>query len=385
MPTPAPVPTVRRRKRLLRFTALAAFAALAACFEQPVAERVHLCFLPGGGFVVTAAAVVHRESYRAANPSLDRRLAEARADYAAGWASWDPRFAELDPARERLELQRVSGEVSRIVRQALGREPQGLAGFFSFTDVQCQLAVQPDASELRLFAQGSSRATAAERRQVERAIGEWSAVLARYLAAVGTLYRYLELHPDRAEPCLGELLGVSDSDKGWEFDADEKAMLEAASGAMQEAVKVLQVPAGEAYSLEELSRRVYDPFPAALSVSLPAAPEEVEGFVARPDGTYAVPVLSMWEAMARLEGEWLAPDPLVAVVRHSLCETCEGEFPLGAFLGLPRSAATVMPSARDVAAALGRQLQPAPAYRLRWPSREWPQGETFDWGTVDCP
>ncbi|HPC82874.1 MAG TPA: hypothetical protein P5234_03830 [Thermoanaerobaculaceae bacterium] len=339
----------------------------------------------GGGFVVTAAAVVHKESYPATNPALDRRLAEARADYAAGWASWSPRFEELDPAQERLELQRVSGEVSRVVRQALARDPQGLAGFFSFTDVQCQLEQQPGWSELSLFTRGSSRASAAERRRMERALADWSAVLSRYLAAVGDLYRYLELHPDRAEPCLGELLGVSDRDKGWEFDAAEKALLEAASGAMQEAVKVLQVPSGEAYSLDELSRRVFDPFPAATTVSLPAEPGEIEGFVARPDGTFEVPALSMWEAMARLEGEWLAPDPLVAVVRHSLCETCEGEFPLGAFLGLPRSAAAVMPSARDLNAALGRQLQPAPAYRLRWPSREWPQGDTFDWRTVDCP
>lgn len=135
------------------------------------------------------------------------------------------------------------------------------------------------------------------------ASGEWSAVLARHLEAAGRIYRYLEKHPDRAEPCLGELLGASDGDRGRAFDADEKARLETASGAMQEAVKILQVSAGEAHSLEELSRRVFDPFPAALSVSLPAAPEEVEGFAARPDGTYAVPALSMWEAMARHGGE----------------------------------------------------------------------------------
>ncbi len=95
--------------------------------------------------------------------------------------------------------------------------------------------------------------------------------------------------------------------------------------------------------------------------------------------------LSMWEAMTRLVGRWLAPDPLVAVVRHELCETCKGEFPLGTFLEQPRSAATAMPSARDLNAAIERQLQPAPAYRLRWPNREWPRGETFDWRTVACP
>lgn len=120
-------------------------------------------------------------------------------------------------------------------------------------------------------------------------------------------------------------------------------------------------------------------------MSLPATPEDVEGFVATPDGTYTAPVLSMWEAMARLEGEWLAPDPLVAVVRQSLCERCEDEFPLAAFLAMPRAVATAMPSALDVSAALARQLRPALAYRLRWPTGARPEGENFDWGSLNFP
>lgn len=356
----------RRSRQWLALAVLGSSLALVGCFEEPVAERVHLSFQPGGTFVVTASAVVRAPSFRAPNPALERRISEAKADYAAGWESWSSRFAELDPPRERLELQRVDGEVSEIVREASAREPRGLARFFSFTDVSCQLDVTPEWTELRFVPGRASRASLAERRLIESALSDWSTVLARYLATAGQLFRYIEANPHRAEPCLGGLLDVADTDKGWEYSPHEQVLLEAASEAMQDAVKVLQVERGRAFSLDELSRKVFDPFPAPTSVSLSAEPEETEGFVRRPDGTFAVPELSMWQAMTRLESVWLAPDPLVALVRHMLCETCEADFPLDAFLELPRTASASPPQPRDIVAALARQLAPQPLYRLRW-------------------
>ena len=151
-----------------RIGVLALGLFLAGCFEQPVAERVELCFLAGGGFVVTARAEVRPPRGEGSNPALERRIAEARADFAAGWASWDPRFEALDPARERLEVERRLGDVERVVRQALAREPEGLRRFFAFTDVDAVLAEEPGQAELQLAPRSASRATAAERRRVER-------------------------------------------------------------------------------------------------------------------------------------------------------------------------------------------------------------------------
>lgn len=356
----------RRLQRCLALAGLGSSLVLVGCFEEPVAERIHLSFPPGGTYVVTASAVVRAPSYRAPNPPLDRRITEARADYAAGWASWNPRFAELDPARERIEVQRVGGEVSQIVREAVAREPRGLMRFFSFSDVSCQLDITPEWTELRFVPGRASRASLAERRLVERALSDWSTVLARYLATAGQLFHYLEANPHRAEPCLGGLLDVSDRDKDWEYSPAEQTLLDAAGEAMGDAIEVLQIERGRAFSLDELSRKVFDPFPAPTSVALSTQPDEVDGFDQGPDGTFVVPVLSMWEAMSRMEGVWLAPDPLVALVRHLLCETCEGDFPLHAFLALPRTASPSPPQPRDISAALAQQLTPRPLYRLRW-------------------
>ncbi|MCU0291165.1 MAG: hypothetical protein MUF10_04135 [Thermoanaerobaculaceae bacterium] len=354
---------------------------LAGCFEQPVAERVELAFLAGGGFVVTARAEVRPPRGEGSNPALERRIAEARADFAAGWASWDPRFEALEPARERLEVERRMGDVERVVRQALAREPEGLRRFFAFTDVDAVLAEEPGEAELQLAPRSASRATAAERRRVERELESWSEILARYLAVTGELYRYLDQRPERAERCMAELFSVARPEGSADLDGDEARLVKAVNDAMGEVVMVLKVESGEAYTLDELSRRVFDPFPAPVSVVLPAAPDEVEGFVVASDGRLRVPVQGLWDALARLAGAWVAPDPVVAMVEHSLASPGT-EFPLATFLALPRSHASTPPEPRDVAAALRRELTPAPLYRVRWATVPPSEGRPFTWSAL---
>jgi hypothetical protein len=47
---------------------------------------------------------------------------------------------------------------------------------------------------------------------------------------------------------------------------------------MGQVLEILAVPRGAAYSPDEVSHLVYDPFPARLSVKLPGAPMDLEGF-----------------------------------------------------------------------------------------------------------
>lgn len=361
-----------------RLGVLAVGLLLAGCFEQPVAERVELTFLAGGGFVVTARAEVRPPRGEGSNPALERRIAEARADFAAGWASWDPRFETLDPARERLEVERRMGDVESVVRQALAREPEGLRRFFAFTDVDAVLTEEPGQAELQLVPRAASRATATERRRVEREIEDWSGTLAHYLAATAELYRYLDQRPDRAEPCLAELFSVARPEGSPELDSDEARLVKATNDAMGEVVRVLKVESGEAYTLDEMSRRVFDPFPAPVSVVLPAVPDEVKGFVVARDGRLRVPVQGLWDALGRLAGTWVAPDPVVAMVEHSLYAPGT-EFPLAAFLAQPRSVAPALPTPREVAEALRRELTPAPLYRVRWATVPFSEGRPFTW------
>ena len=132
------------------------------------------------------------------------------------------------------------------------------------------------------------------------------------------LYRYLDQRPERAERCLAELFSVARPDGSPDLDGDEARLVKIVNDTMGEVVLVLKVESGEAYTLDELSRRVFDPFPAPVSVLLPVAPDEVEGFVLAHDGRLQVPVHGLWDALGRLAGTWVAPDPVVNMVEHSL-------------------------------------------------------------------
>jgi hypothetical protein len=245
--------------------------ALVSCFDQPVVERLHLCFLPDGGYVITVRAKVGSEDTRITNQALARRLQELRADIAAGWQSWEPHFEALAPARERFEVERASGDIIAAVRQAHAREPEGLQRFFALSDVDAFLEERDDWTELTLHPRGSTRATLSERKQVEQKLGAWSEKVSTYLGAVSALYRYLEPRPERARLCLALLFDMNEPGEDKDLPEEEHALLEAASDAMLEVVSVLTVTQGEAYSLDELSRRAFDPFPAPITVTLPAS------------------------------------------------------------------------------------------------------------------
>jgi hypothetical protein len=133
---------------------------------------------------------------------------------------------------------------------------------------------------------------------------------------------------------------------------------------MEEVFGVLLVPSGDELSLDELSHLVYDPFPARLSVRLPAAPEEVEGFARDAEGELTVPGLGLWPALRALEGRWLSPDPvLLYVERRGKSE--EAPLDLAAFLARERRAMPP-PSAAEVRLAIEERLQPASLYRAVW-------------------
>lgn len=146
---------------------------------------------------------------------------------------------------------------------------------------------------------------------------------------------------------------------------------------------VLNVPEGAAYSPDEVSHLVYDPFPARLSLKLPAAASSMEGFLTAEDGSLSVLSPGLWEALRSLEGRWLAPDPVLFYVESAQQEG-EGSFDLAAFLAKPRRSAPahLLPSAQEVRTEVVSRLKPAPLYRVSWRVRaddetsfRWEEGE----------
>lgn len=354
------------RRGLAVFSLALACLASASCFEPPVRENLTLRFLANGYAVVSSRVIVGGDKAAEGN-AVRRRLAEVRASLLAGSDPWSQRFTTLSAAAERSSWEKRLGDLSEATHSALVTEEGELARFFGDTSLRVSYAVRPEAgvAELTIVPGPSARATRKQQKDLEVALASWSEDLADYFADSGRLYAYLDAHPDRGQDLLGTLFKdvLPEGEKIGELSAEEKRLVEAVDERMSKVLEVLGVPEGEAYSLDEISHLVFDPFPAKLTVKLPAAAREVEGFERHGSDTLTVDGLGFWDALLALEGRWLSPDLLSSYVEHR----AEGaqKIDLAAFVAQPRRAAAA-PNASEVRAALVGQLTPAPVYRAVW-------------------
>jgi hypothetical protein len=358
-----------------RFLALLSLALFVSCFEPPVQEDLRLRFLPNGAFVATSTVEI--TDPQDSNPALARRLAATRQAALDGTDAWGPRFASLEPGAERFSWEKRLGEVHKATRSAVATEPESLSRFFSDTSLAVTYTVRPEdgTAELTIAAGPSARATRAQRKEMERTLGDWSGHVKEYLGATQKLYEYLDDHPDRAEACFSalfkDLLSEGEPEK---LVPEEQRLVDRLNDTMENVLAVLLVPAGEDHSPDEISRLVYDPFPARFTVTLPGSPLEVEGFERKEGGELTVQGVGLWDALQSLEGRWVSPDPVLVYVKN---RGQEGSFDLETFLGQPRRAEPA-PTAKEVRQALAAQLSPEPFYRLTWAVE--PDDETpFAW------
>jgi hypothetical protein len=359
--------------------------ALASCFESPVREELRLRFLPNGAVVATST--VRITDSEAGNPALARRLAETRRELVEGTDSWGARFGAAAPSAERFSWEKRLGALSSASRSALIAEPEGLEAFFRDTSLAVTYTVDAErgAAELSIVPGTSARATRRQREEMKKTLDAWTADVAEYLQAGQDLYTYLDDRPDRARPCFGALFAERLNEKEAAalspLTSEEKRKLDRLDGAMERLLAVLTVPEGAAYSPDEVSHLIYDPFPARLTLKLPGAPLGVEGFLPGADGTLTVASLGLWDALRRLEGRWLAPDPVLFYVESAQAEGADVD--LDAFLAKPRQSHPA-PSAHEVRMAIEARLRPAPLYRAAWKIR--PEDETpFRWEEGEAP
>jgi hypothetical protein len=360
---------------------------LAACFEEPVSQRLTLCFAARDAVLVSVVTTLVPAGSAEDNPALQRRLAEERRTLEEGRDQWRGRFAALEAPASRLVVEEEDGEIVSAERRALA-EPGRLGAFLADTGVAASFTVREAEAELQLVPGPSARASRDQRDRVAAALADWSQVIADYLAAAARLWRYLDEHPERARPCLASLMSSVISDEARQqagaTTGDERVLVEAVEEARDAVFAVLSVPEGEAETLDGMSRLVYDPFPARVAVSLPGPAIEVEGFAVR-GAVLEVGGLGLWAALERLEGRWLAPDPAHATLRSMRGPEPE-PFDFEAFLAAPRHAADPAPDALAVRRAIEEGLRPAAVYRVVWtlPATNL-EALTPTWRTLPCP
>jgi len=337
---------------------------LVGCFEEPVREHLHLYFTAGAEIVVTAVQHVAGPDRGRNNVELEDRKDSARGELEGGLDRWSRRFELLRPLAEHLSLERVEGEVRRSVHSAVLASFDEAVRVLEADGLTGSLAVVDGVAELELFPTGGSRASYTQRQDAERLLNEWSAVLAAYFGAIVDLYAYLDEAPDRAVPCFAHIFDKHEGlgNIGLLGPIEERLVVKVKE-AIEEVAFALIVPTGEAYSLNGLTRLVYDPFPARLTVVVGGAVLEADGFIQHGDFLERPPV-DAWQALASLDGRWAAPNLVTATVIPAPEDRQPDPDPI-ALAALPRHYFSP-PTAAEVESALLSQLVPEEFHRVRW-------------------
>ncbi|MEJ2582574.1 MAG: hypothetical protein P8127_13210 [Acidobacteriota bacterium] len=238
--------------------------------------------------------------------------------------------------------------------------------------------------ELSLFATGGSRATYSQRQQAERLLTEWSTDLADYFSSTIELYVHLDRHPDRAEPCLAHVFDKhEDTEATGPLTTIEGKLVVRVKESMERVAEALLVPDGEAYSLNELSRLVYDPFPARLTIAVESAVLDSVGLIAG-EGYYERPAVDVWSALIALEGRWVAPD-LVTAAAAPAPDDQQPDPDVSLIASLPRQFSGP-PTSAEIEMAILSELVPEDVLQLRWhtpaKNKQTPDADFVNWLAV---
>jgi len=286
--------------------------------------------------------------------------------YLDEWDPWARRFNEAGGTAETFSWRRIDGELRSLKRSTSFEDPADLGGFFADTDLTVQFDPHPRESEFAIFPGPPSRASENQRRQLEDLLGSWSAAVVRYLEEVRDLYRYLDHEPKRAKPVFRAIF--DDDDPG--LRADEEARLDRLVETFLGVMEIAGQTEGGAESLDQLTRLVYDPFPADFAVAIEGRVLAFEGFVEKADGSFAVPPLGLEHALVALERVWVQPPLLTTYERLERLD--EEAAPTVKEFARARRTVAALPTAREVSEALEEALAPEPEYRLRWRPRHQP-------------
>lgn len=357
--------------RHLRLVVVGLCLPILGCYEEPVRDHLHIIFSPGPAIIVTAVRDIAQPAVAGENPAVEDRLDEARSDLDSGWDRWSRNFAELGAIAERSTIERHDGHARRGIHSALldsfrplgqllGNE--GLGAFYENAD---------DARELRLHPTGSGQANRQQREYFERTLVPWSDRVAQYLGAGTALYAYLDAAPNRAVPCFAHIFDDHPESSG-PLSPDEEELVAAVKETMESVADALLIDDNQAYSLNELSRLVFDTFQGRLTFAVDGPVLEIEGFVDRETFVERPPV-DIWRALEAMVERRLSPDLVTSFVAPGP-EEAQPELDPISFAGLPRRWLPA-PDPSTVEAELRSRLQPEEVYRVRWKTRPTPDDE----------
>ncbi|KAA0256192.1 hypothetical protein FBQ97_04040 [Acidobacteria bacterium ACD] len=350
-------------RRAAAASAVALALLLAACFEPPVREAVELVFDARGALTVLATTRLQSEESYPRNPRARERVAEVRDAARCGEDALTRQLELLAPSSLTRALAYRDGALREVRRTASYADARAVERLFEGAPLSVGLTRSGGEMQLEILPGRGGRATASERREAASAISGFSEAAARYLSALADLWDYLDGNPHRERVVVAGILDLRTGEEE-EPPERERALGEAVVEAMGQVHEFLQLSEGRGESLDELSRKAYDPFPVPLSVEVAGTVAEATGFLREGTGKLRVPPVSLWGTLSSLSNRWVRPDPLAEFVRRDEDPSLP-EPDVDAFLASGRQV-VARPTAAEVREAIEAGLVPAPVYRLRW-------------------
>jgi hypothetical protein len=339
-------------RRLVPLAAAVAMALLfTACAQPLVDDEVTVTIEKNDRVLVTAQTTFNDANVKSENRL---RIVEA-ARFAAlhGNDGWSTRFGRVTAEDEEVTIQKHRGQLDRVTRSV--RIPAGnLQQVFSDTNITVSILNGEGWRELSFIPGGSVRATREQRKHFEDALQTWSGSVSRYFAAIDRLYTYLEPNPHRREALFAAL--VSNEAAGeLPVAEEEQPLVDSVVAAMEEIATMMdKVDDGGAATFGEEADLIYNPFPARMTIRVPGDVLSKEGF----EKELVIEPIDLMDAVTALEGKWISPDPLAALLRDQPSNPEE----------MARQAlkSTKVVHASDIADAIRQQLERPKMYVVRW-------------------
>ena len=364
---------------------LGLLGASSGCFEDRIEERLVIGI---GEQSVELFYEVRYHERRGHGERAARRVRDHERGLLDGDNDWLRAFTSIpDPLRYGTEAffddERDDGppELQTFTAWAGSRRSQAALGHvFGHTPIATSLVRTGDSVELDLTAGAGLGGTRQQRLRLERELEAWSRVVADYVGQVADLWRTLEANPHRARPIYESLFtDLLDPDPEPELTPAEQALLERLDEAEGAVVEIFGTAEDQAYSLQELSRLVHDPYPLEVLVAridgdgriTAQTPIVAEGLEPQDDGSWRVRRTSLWDAYFALRDVWVVPNPLaikidaLRAVDPDVDDLPEFGFDLESLL---RETPSVLrrPTAFEVAAEIRDRLSPPEVVRIAW-------------------
>ncbi len=349
---------------------------LFACFEDPVREHLHVTLRGAGPVIVTVVQQVGDPDLAKNNAELADRLEESRSAIESNLDPWSNRFAQLQPLAEHQSVEHVDGLLRRSIHSAVLSSFDDVVRMVEADGLTGNLAVAGGIAELSLFPTGGSRATYTQRQEVERQMTEWSEALATYFAAAIEFYSHLDGRPDRAVPCFAQIFDTHEGVPGsGPLEPEEEDLIKRVKDSVDDVVLALLVDDDSSFSFNELTRLVYDPFPARLTMAVEGQILQSEGWISE-SRFFERPAVDAWNALKSLEGRWLSPD-IVTALASPVSEDQQPDTDPVVFASLPRYSGGA-PTSGEIESALLSALVPDDVLTLRWRPARPLEEEAFE-------